>query len=230
MRPVMRGGGISPGEIIAVFGTNLGPVTAQIATVDSSGFIETSLGGVQVTFNGFPGPILYAAAGQVSTIVPYEVAGASSVLVEVVFGTARSNTVNVPVVVSVPGIFSANESGTGAGAILDLNYHLVSASNPVSPGGYIQIFATGEGQTNPAGIDGKIAPDMLPLPAPLLPVMVFIGGQQAFVPYAGAAPGQVAGALQVDAQIPAGTAAGNQPVVLTIGGSSSQPGLTVAVQ
>jgi hypothetical protein len=52
---------------------------------------------------------------------------------------------------------------------LDVHYNLVSASNPVSGGSaVIQIFATGQGQTKPGGVDGLIEPLTLPLPAPLL--------------------------------------------------------------
>jgi uncharacterized protein (TIGR03437 family) len=50
-----------------------------------------------------------------------------------------------------------------------------------------------ERQTDPAGVDGKLA-DM-PLPKPLLPVSVFVDGQQVTVLYAGAAPAEIAGVL-----------------------------------
>lgn len=221
---------VSPGEIVALFGSSLGPATGQVASVDPAGFIESTLANVQVTFNGYAAPVLYCSATQISAIVPYELAGASNALVEATFGNARSNVFAVVVRPSSPGVFSSDESGSGPGAILDTNYHLVSASNPVSPGSFIQIFGTGEGQTTPPGIDGKVAPGMLPLPYPNLPVTVMIGGLPAFVSYAGAAPGLVAGALQVNAQIPQGVASGAQPVVVRVGGNPSQPGITVAVQ
>ena len=56
-----------------------------------------------------------------------------------------------------------------------------------------------------------------------------IGGQNATVNFAGGAPGLVAGVIQVNAQIPAGLTAGNVPVVVQVGTSNSQPGVTVAV-
>jgi len=224
------GGDVSPGEIVVLFGTDLGPSTGVSAQPDSSGIFETSLANVQVTFNGYPAPLLYVSAGQVNAIVPYELAGASSALVELQFGQASSNSLTLLVAPSSPGIFSANASGTGPGAILDTNYNLVTASNPVSPGAIIQIYATGEGQTTPAGVDGQLAATVLPLPAPNLTYSVLIGGMPANVLYIGAAPGLVAGAVQVNAQIPAGVASGALPVVLTIGLNNSQTGITVAVQ
>jgi uncharacterized protein (TIGR03437 family) len=149
------GGAVSPGEIVVIFGSDLGPSTGVSAQPSSSGIFGATLANVQVTFNGYPAPLLYASAEQVNAIVPYELAGASSALVEVLFGQASSNSVTMPVALSAPGIFSANASGTGPGAILDTNYNLVSTSNPTSPGSIVQIYATGEGQTTPPGVDGK---------------------------------------------------------------------------
>jgi uncharacterized protein (TIGR03437 family) len=224
------GGAVSPGEIVVVFGTDLGPSTGVSAQPSSSGIFGTTLANVQVTFNGYPAPLLYASAEQVNAIVPYELAGTSSALVEVLFGQAISNSVTLPVALSAPGIFSANASGTGPGAILDTSYNLVSATNPTSPGAVIQIYATGEGQTTPPGVDGKLAALTLPLPYPNQAASVLIGGMPANILYVGAAPGLVAGALQVNAQIPPGVAPGTLSVVLTIGVISSQTGITVAVQ
>jgi uncharacterized protein (TIGR03437 family) len=47
--------------------------------------------------------------------------------------------------------------------------------------------------------------------------------------YAGAAPGLVTGVLQINPKIPDGVAAGSAPVVVTVGGISSQAGVTIFV-
>ena len=220
---------IAPGEIITIFGTALGPNTAAFATIQN-GYIGTSLAGVQVMFNGYPAPILYASSLQINAIVPYEIAGStSSVNVESIYGTESSNDMSLQVATSAPGVFSANASGTGSGAILDLNYNLVSASNAVTAGQIIQVFATGQGQTQPAGIDGLIE---LPssLPAPLLTTTATIGGVPATVQYAGAAPDLVAGAFQVNLYVPDGLPPGPAQLLIFVGDVSSQPGITVAIQ
>jgi uncharacterized protein (TIGR03437 family) len=223
-------GGISPGEIVTIFGTSLGPTTGVSSTINK-GFIPTTVANVTVTFNGYPGPILYAGAGQINAIVPYELFGASNASVEVAFGSARSNSVTLAVVSAAPAIFSANASGQGPGAILDVNYQLVTASNPVSVGATIQVFATGQGQTSPGGVDGLIEPLTLPLPAPLLNAGATIGGIPATIQYVGAAPGLVAGALQVNIVVPNGVAAGAAPLFISFGGNyNSQTGITVAIQ
>jgi uncharacterized protein (TIGR03437 family) len=141
----------------------------------------------------------------------------------------RSAAVAMPVAASVPGILTANASGTGQGAILNEDGSVNSSSNPARKGSIAVIFATGEGQTNPRGVDGKIAATV-PLPAPLLPVTATVNNLPAEVLYAGAAPTLVAGVLQVNLRIPLDTPSGDIPVVLLVGTVSSRAGVTVAVQ
>jgi uncharacterized protein (TIGR03437 family) len=78
-------------------------------------------------------------------------------------------------------------------------------------------------------VDGQLAASALWKPKQS--VLATIGGAAATIVYAGAAPGNVAGLLQVNVQIPAGTAPGNAiPVALTIGGAATQAGVTIAVR
>jgi uncharacterized protein (TIGR03437 family) len=82
--------------------------------------------------------------------------------------------------------------------------------------------------TDPPGVDGRPAVDVLP--KPVATVTVDIGGQPAKVSYAGAAPGMMPGVLQVNAEIPASVQPGNSvPVHVTVGGVASQDGVTLAV-
>ena len=95
-------------------------------------------------------------------------------------------------------------------------------------GDYVQLYITGAGQTNPAGTDGLI--NAGPGPVPIGAVTVTIGGKSATTNFAGGAPGAVAGVIQVNAQIPTGiTVGGAVPVVVQVGTSNSQPGVTLAV-
>ena len=91
------------------------------------------------------------------------------------------------------------------------------------------LYATGAGLMNLAVADGTVVATT-PLPVPVLPVQVFIGGQNADILYAGAAPQLVAGAIQINARVPTGIATGNAPVVLTVGAAMSQNGCTVAIR
>jgi uncharacterized protein (TIGR03437 family) len=91
------------------------------------------------------------------------------------------------------------------------------------------LYATGEGQTDPSGIDGK--PGVEPLPKPRLPVWVKIREIDAEVLYAGGAPGLVAGVMQVNVRVPPNVAPGNAaPVVLRVGDAVSPAGVTMAIR
>jgi len=103
-----------------------------------------------------------------------------------------------------------------------------SAINPAEKGTILTLYATGEGQTDPAGVDGQLALSVYP--KPILPVGVKIGGVDAPVLYYGAAPQMVAGVMQVNAKVPDDAASGNQAIVLTVGSCSSPLGVTVAVK
>jgi uncharacterized protein (TIGR03437 family) len=60
-------------------------------------------------------------------------------------------------------------------------------------------------------------------------VSVTIGGQSAFVQYAGGASGLAAGILQLNVQIPPGASAGALEIGLQIGDAVSPPGVTIVV-
>ena len=96
------------------------------------------------------------------------------------------------------------------------------------------VYLTGEGQTSPNGVTGRITAANLPprqvTPAPLLPVGILIDGQPANYIYAGEAPGFAAGLMQLNVQIPPDARSGNLPIVVSIGGRFSQGGVTVSVR
>jgi len=228
------GTSISPGEIITIFGTGLGPTPFVTLALDSTGKVATTLGGVQVLVAGFPCPMVFAGNTQVSAVVPYEVAqlhGSQPVVVK--FLGQTSNAIGIQLAATAPGIFTANASGTGPGAISNQNYSANSPLNPAAKGSTVAIYMTGEGLTSPAQADGSVTAATLPppqvTPAPLLPVAVLIDGQPASIAYAGEAPGLVAGVMQVNVVIPAGARTGDLPLVVSVGGTASQSGVTVSV-
>jgi uncharacterized protein (TIGR03437 family) len=132
----------------------------------------------------------------------------------------------VPVALAAPGLFTI--AGTTDGAILNQDASTNSAQNPAAPGSIVSLFATGEGQTTPAGVAGKIVP-VDDLAHPVQTVRVTIAGREAAVAYAGSAPTMPAGLMQVNVTIPAETPAGAVPVVVYVGDTPSQSGVTVHV-
>jgi len=225
-----QSGSIAPGEMITIFGSNLGPAhLTPLYTVDATD-ISKSISGTRVLFDGVPAPMIYTSAGQLAAIVPYSVAGNSSVTAQVEYNLVKSDPIQVPVAATAPGIFSQSASGAGAGAILNQDGSLNTPANPAAVGSIIVLFGTGEGQTSPPGVDGLIATAVFPKPSAA--VTVTIGGLDAqVVEYAGAAPFEVAGVLQINVSVPAGVTPGDTvPVIVTIGNSASQNNLTVSVR
>jgi uncharacterized protein (TIGR03437 family) len=220
-------GPIAPGEIVVVYGSALGPSQLTTFRVNSSGAMSTDLAGTTVTFNGTPASILYTSATQVSAIVPYAISG-NTADVAVTFQNGVSAT-SVGIAASAPGLFTSDSTGKGQAAAFNQDGSLNGSAVPAKAGDAIVLYATGEGLTTPAGTDGKLA--STPAPAPNLPVTVQIAGQTAHVIYAAGAPGQVAGMMQINAEIPGGIAPGDAvPVVLQVGTATSPPGVTITAR
>ena len=226
-------GAVSPGELITIFGNNLGP-TPGINFAPDNGHVDTTLGDTTVTFDGFAAPLIYVGPLQINAIVPYEVglmaSLGSSINVVVTHSGIISAAFLVTVTDTAPGIFSANQSGTGQGAILnfDLSPNRIT---PATKGSTVSIFVTGEGALNPTVATGSISGPSLPLPTPIANVSVTIGGQPAAISYAGEAPTLVSGVMQINAVIPENIDSQNPSVVVTVGSNSTklQP-ITVNVQ
>jgi len=225
-------GALSPGLIFTLKGTGLGPTAAAGGIIDSStGKVSTSVQGVQVLVHNVPCPLLYISATQINAIAPFALANVTQpVAVQAVYNGVPGNVIYMPVAATAPGIFSFDD-GAGQGAILNQDGSVNGASNPAARGSVVQIFATGGGQTVPAGVDGAISTEPLgQIPAPAAKVTLTIGGVTATLDYAGSLPQGVAGALQINAVVPASVTPGSAvPVVLTIGANASPKTLTMAV-
>jgi uncharacterized protein (TIGR03437 family) len=168
----------------------------------------------------------------VNTIVPYEMARISSPSVWIKYQGQTSNAYPLNSTVAAPALFTLNSQGSGPGAILNQDNSVNGPDNPAVKGSIVVVYLTGEGQTSPAGVTGKITAADLPppqvTPTPLLPVGVLIDGRPAKCIYAGEAPG-FAGVMQLNVQVPADARSGDLPIIISIGGNSSQSGVTVSV-
>jgi uncharacterized protein (TIGR03437 family) len=223
-------GAVTPGKIIVLYGSHIGPANLTAGQFGPDGRLATTLGGAQVLFDGAPAPLLYAANGQLAAVVPYSIDGKLGTQVQVRNGTDSSDLVALPVAPAAPSIFSADYTGSGQGAILNQDGVTVnSTAAPAAKGSSIAIYATGEGQTDPGGVDGQLAIGAT-LPKPKLPTQVLINGKPAEVQYAGAAPNAVAGLFQVNAKIPDDTPSGEVSIQVQVGSAVSQPGITVVVK
>lgn len=228
--------GVSPGENIVIFGTGIGPATLVGGTVTNNVW-NNSAGGVQVTFDGVAAPVIYASALATSVMVPYGVAGRQSTTIVLSYQNAQSAPLVYNVVQAAPGIYSQNASGTGPGAILNQDGSVNGPANLAAKNSVVAVYMTGEGVTTPASIDGALASvNGTSLNKPQLVVSATVAGIPANVQYAGSAPTLIYGVMQVNVQIPANTPTGAQPIVISLGTSttavsfSTQTGITLAVQ
>jgi uncharacterized protein (TIGR03437 family) len=222
-------GTVAPGEIVSIFGLGLGPSQPVTAYPSASAPYPTTLGGTQVLFDGVAAPLLYASAGQINAVVPYEVkAPVTEMTVKGAAGTDGPRA--MPVADAVPAIFTYNGSGIGEAAVLNQDGTYNSIANPAVRGTVITFYATGTGLMNSPVADGSVSPTSLPLPTPKLPVSVQIRGQDSQVQYAGAAPGYVSGLLQVNVEVPTTINFGNLvPLSLIVGNYTSQLQVSIAV-
>lgn len=203
-------GTVAPGEIVALRGYGLGPAPGGVIPGQAP---ADQLGGTQVTFGGIAAPVFSAQSQYVTVQVPWEIAGQTSTEVVVTYdGPPAVASIPVVVAMAAPGIYAVtNSDGT-----------LNSPTNPAKAGGFITLYGTGGGVTNPLGITGGSWSITASLPTLTLPVSVTIGGTNAMVLYAGSAPTLESGYFQINAALPSGlqtSAAAN--LVVTVGGSSS---------
>jgi len=187
---------IAPGSIVSIYGTALGTTDAQVSV------------------NGTALQIFYASPTQINALLPGGLTGLVQLTVK---NSAGSHTVNVLIAPAVPAIFTQNQSGSGAAAALKVDSSLITPSNPLHAGDYVELFATGLGATtNRGGLDyANTQPT------------VTIGGEDCPVSFAGRAPG-FPGLDQINCIVPTGLSTDTAPVVIVSGTRSSNIA-TVAV-
>jgi uncharacterized protein (TIGR03437 family) len=222
-------GAVAPGELVTIFGANLGPSSDASSFLDGD-VIANTIAGTQVTFGGIAAPLLFASSSQINAVVPFGVTGSTTQVQVLQQGKAVASS-TVAVHPASPALFAFNASGGGQGAILNQDLSVNSETNPAAPGSVVVLYGTGGGVTKPASTDGLLTPVSQPYLVPMLPVSVSIDNKPAQVLYAGAAPGLVAGVMQINAVVPANAgAATTDQVVVTIGGIESPTAITITVQ
>jgi uncharacterized protein (TIGR03437 family) len=186
-----------------------------------------------VNFGQFPATVLYASNCQINAVVPFAVSPGLAIPVTVQSGATILGPVKLPVVVAAPGIFTMTENGSGQAAILNQDSTLNSPSNPAARGSIVSVYMTGVGALKPSIADGSLGPLVPPFPAPAATIGVTIGGVVAQVTFAGQAPGLIAGATQVNVEVPQNAPVGAAvPITIYAAGYASQVGqsVTMAVQ
>jgi len=189
-------GAISPGEVVTLLG---------------SGFSANA----RVTFDGHAAPIVYTRSTQINLVTPYEIVGKTSTSMVVQAAGAQTAPQSIPVAAASPGIFMVVNPNGKANATV----------NPAPRASVVVLYATGFGETNPPGVDGKISTS--PYPKPVLAVTVTVGGVNAHLLYCGAEPNVISGMMEVKVQLPAGVSGSAVPLVLNIGGFQTKVHLAI---
>jgi uncharacterized protein (TIGR03437 family) len=213
------GGPFAPGEIVAIYGASLGPITGVSSAFDpATSALPITSGGVSVTVNGVPAPLYYVSATQVNAQIPYEVDGTQQASIAITYNGAASTVESIQLVASAPRLQPA---------IFNQDSSLNSTDNPAPAGSIITLFTTGTGITNPQSMTGRAAAGPYPPPAGL--VRVSIGGEDSEITFAGLAPG-TAGVTQINVRLPEGAEGNTVDVYLTVGDGTSQKGVTVSLR
>ena len=226
---------LAPGQLVTIFGSNLGPDTLALASPDRGAF-PTELTGTRVLFNNVSAPIIYTSAGQVSVVVPFSVIPKARADVVVEYQGKRSPSVSIYVAASAPGLFTTDSSGGGPAAVLNVDsatgaVSLNSPQNPARRGGIIVAYFTGAGQTDPPSADGVVAEGVGRIVLPVEASLDFFSvARPVQVLYAGPAPGIVAGVTQINMRLPDSLYPSPISLGISVGGIWSQAYATVSVR
>lgn len=220
-------GPVAPGELVALFGTNLGPQQGVSFRANAQSPYPSQLADVQLTFGGIPAPLMWVQAAQINAVAPWSLTPGRTTLVCVSYENANGNCLSLPVAQAAPAVFTVD--GTYAAA-LNQDGSINSLNNPAAMGSIVVVWATGLGPITPSQADGSLVAPPLPdnilqagvtgtyqlgIPFPITSNVVFD------VTYAGPAPYMVAGVSQINFQV--GSFPSNGMIYVTLPSSKSPP-------
>jgi uncharacterized protein (TIGR03437 family) len=221
---------VAPGILATAFGGGFAPTGIPAAGLSPAFLpgtttLATRVQGVRVlileTWGGLIGeaPILFLSNTQINFQVPFETAGRALVQVIVDNNGVQSDPVSVQVVQISPGIFTF---GNNRAAATNQDNSLNTSNNPAARTTAMTVYMTGQGVVTPPVPTGSAAGGLrgtaisrMPFPS-----KAWIGGVPAKVLFTGLTPGLV-GVLQVNLVVPATAPIGDQPLVLNLGGWTS---------
>jgi uncharacterized protein (TIGR03437 family) len=221
-------GAISPGEVITLFGSGIGPLQPAALQVLPSGLVSTNLSNTIVSFDSVQAPVLYAGLNQINVVVPFEVFGKSGTVLTISRGGQQTPPLPLPITTAAPSIFTQDATGLGQAVALNQDGSLNTPLNPAGQGSILTLYLTGAGQTNPPGLTGGVTGGP---GSTVLSTTATIQGIPAEVLYSGPAPGLIAGVSQVNLRVPAGASSSlAAPISIRIGNAVTQDGVALSLQ
>jgi uncharacterized protein (TIGR03437 family) len=235
----------SQNGLISIYGQGFLPAGVTGRRVLTSEYVNgglpTVLLGVCVNVGGQRAAMLDVYPTQINAQVP-AVTGPNATVSVLTYCGTPAQTASTPQTVAVSAAspeflyFQLNANGTNpvvlvnavTGALVGPSNILNGALTPAHVGDILTAYGTGFGALIPPVATGQIPQGTA---SAVGPVSVTIGGvalAASDILYAGAAPDSIID--QLNFRVPAGVAAGNQPIVIAIAGVSSPPHAFVAIQ
>ncbi len=228
---------IAAGSWVTIQGSNLAPSTTGSGHIWTSseivnGKLPTSLDGVSVTIDGKAASVYYVSNTQINVQAPDDTA-TGSVPVVVTNSNGTSNTFTATLQQFSPGLFLFDPQNRKYPAAVFANGSYIGpaglfgtalTTRPATAGDIILLYGTGFGLTSPAVVSGQVYSGAA---ATANPVTVTIGGLNATVQFSGLVG---AGLYQINVVVPSNVASGDQPLVVSVGGLSTQSGVYIPMQ
>jgi uncharacterized protein (TIGR03437 family) len=220
---------IAPNTWVEIKGVGLAPAgDARVwqAADFIGGKLPTALDGVSVTVNGKSAYIYYISPTQINILTPPDaLTGAVQVAVTADGATAAAFTAQAQALspsffISGDGLYVAATDAYGnliGPATLFPGY-----SSPAKPGEIVVLYANGFGSTSVPVVSGAETQSGVLSPLPV----VTVGGIQATVQYAGLS---AVGEFQFNVVLPTSLTNGDQTIVATYNGLSTQAGTLIAI-
>jgi uncharacterized protein (TIGR03437 family) len=213
----------APGTMVTVRGAGLAK-DKQSATGTP---LPTTLGSTSLTANGQQVGLVRVAPDAITFVMPWATGGVGRIRLKATVAGADSNEIMVRAAPASPGFFSTTGDGLGAVLGAHADGSLITADSPAAPGEVVALYASGLG-----ALATSVAEYAAPADAHVtsVPVQVDIGGVQAEVRYAGAAP-TLPGVYQINIVIPPGavTSAGAN-VRIFEGYAQTHPKVTIPIR
>jgi uncharacterized protein (TIGR03437 family) len=194
----LQPGAVAPGSLITIFGSNFAgaPLSAPAAR------LPRSLGGVTLSINGIPAPLLFVSPGQINAQVPFEVTAGPA---QATLQSAGMPSILIPLTIAhaAPGLFPNIQ---------------ITPDQPTKAGSTVTVYLTGQGGVAPPVPSGEPAPGAAVSQA-ILPVTATVGNRQAMITFAGLSPDS-AGLFQVTLTVPK-LSPGSHPLIVMVNGVPS---------
>jgi uncharacterized protein (TIGR03437 family) len=134
-------------QILSIFGTELGPATG----VNATGFSNTELAGVNVSFGSVFAPLLYVSSTQINFAVPLLPVDLLGGVMQLMVNRLSAPAIQLPLAAATPSLFinlleTFPKSGASPGFValaLNADGSVNSPSNPAHHGSVVSVFVNG---------------------------------------------------------------------------------------